>query len=463
MKIFTLPLNKLSHLYLFFLVITFTLINISCKKTDLFNADQVKSSRLTNKFFSLNGDVHPLVSKMVAEISRRNTKHEFIENFATTNGLPVWDKAIITAGKLNSSNSFIANSNSQQDSLVYVPLVLENTQQVNGFVRAVISDSIYLSYCLAKDYKNYPFTRNGFEVDATEFSSFLMLLDHEVFGHKRFNITDLRLFDFSLSSLSQSSTIIEIKSISTASPSNLMAGTITSVCWLTPTENTLSGHCTCGGGFGNCWCWNDESRVGCCGTRVCVDIITGTGSGIPGFSGTPIGGGLPASGGSGDIPPYYPCQNVIIQSLLPEPLPPCPPPVGGSGWDPYAPLFDYSHLDNPILVNDDMVTMPVGFNFLFENFNAILNPPLRIIGKVAPRGNTEDMDWQNCNSSGILSNMLNLTDQQLFNFVEDLFHKTSTGSLETVGDDMIAKFRNSLGGTYSNGILNQKVFDNSNF
>ena len=74
------------------------------------------------------------------------------------------------------------------------------------------------------------------------------------------------------------------------------------------------------------------------------------------------------------------------------------------------------------------------------------------------------MDWgYDGDASGILSNMPNFTDQELFDEVEDLFHKTSTGILETVGDEMISRFRNKLGGNYSNINLSQKVFENSKF
>jgi hypothetical protein len=126
--------------------------------------------------------------------------------------------------------------------------------------------------------------------------------------------------------------------------------------------------------------------------------------------------------------------------------------------------FDYSNLNNPVLVNDDPVQMPMGFDFKFENFSTTTAPPSRVIGKTDPRGNTEDMQsGTNGDVAGILSNMPNFTSQQLFNEMEDLFHKTSVGVLETVGDQMIARFRNNMGGSYYNADLSQKVFESSSF
>jgi hypothetical protein len=130
----------------------------------------------------------------------------------------------------------------------------------------------------------------------------------------------------------------------------------------------------------------------------------------------------------------------------------------------FTPVFDYTNLDNPVFVNDDTLQMPIGFDFKFENFSSTTAPPIRIIGKVPSRKNSEDTTYgTNCDHSGILSNMPGFTDQQLFDEMKHLFHKTSVGILETVGDQMIARFRNSTGGSYTNNDLSQRVFESSAF
>lgn len=128
--------------------------------------------------------------------------------------------------------------------------------------------------------------------------------------------------------------------------------------------------------------------------------------------------------------------------------------------------LDYSNINTPVFISDDIVQMPVGYNFQFGNYNNVTDPPIRTIGKTLPRhnDNSEDMTWgTNGDITGILSNMPNFTDQQLFDEVIDLVHKTSIGILESVGDEMITRFRNNLGGEYSNINLSQKVFESSQF
>jgi len=70
------------------------------------------------------------------------------------------------------------------------------------------------------------------------------------------------------------------------------------------------------------------------------------------------------------------------------------------------PQFDYSNLNMPVFVNDDIVQMPLGFDFQYENFNATPDPPIRQIGSIDKRNNEEDMEWgTDGDVAGILSHM----------------------------------------------------------
>ena len=187
----------------------------------------------------------------------------------------------------------------------------------------------------------------------------------------------------------------------------------------------------------------------------------GTGSGGGGTGGGTGGGGTPPNCN----PPAVPFakgtngnQNNIVRDCE-------------GGWEPVPIedepielLFSYSHLDNPTFVADDPVAMPAGYQFAFSNFDINTPTPIKVIGKTLSRGNTEDMQYgSNCDANGILSSMPNFTDAQLFAQVEDLFHKTSTSALQAVGDVMIDRFRNNLGGQFANSTLSQAVFVNSKF
>lgn len=294
------------------------------------------------------------------ELERRNNIKEFVNEFAETKGFPIWNKAILSFAEKNSSNNF-GNSGGNTDSLVYIPLVLQNTNTTNGFLRAVINDSISFSYCLAKDYKNYSFTSSTNIATADEFASLIMMMDKEVFGQNKFYLTDPRLLTGTGTGNVSQNRIAKIVSIENGTTgNNLCEGTIYTVSWLVQDPQS----CTCVNGAstpgGVCQDW----ETGClaCSNTVTITITVGDDPGCGGTGGSgegPIGGGTPISGGpsgggtgGGSPPPYYPCQN-LPTSLLPEPLPPCPPPTGSGGWTQPASLLsvDASAVVDPCLLD----------------------------------------------------------------------------------------------------------------
>ncbi len=332
-------MRKFQRNTLLFLLAAITII-AACRKADqpvsIGNAS-LADTTITQQFFSIPAAADPVVQAIAKEIERRNGSKEFITEFAKTKGFAVWDKAILSFPKIKAGSNF---SNTIADSLVYIPLVLQNTAVTNGFIRAVINDSISLSYCLAKDYKNYPFTTTTGATTADEFSSLLMLMDREVFGYNMFTITDNRLLNepgsTNVSPYTRTAKMLSATNGINAG-NNLCEGTIYTVSWLVQD----AANCTCANGASNggvCQDW----QAGCtaCSNTVTITITVGDGSC---GGGGPVGGGTPTTGGpsgggtgsgGGQIPPYYPCSGGIPTSLLPEPLPPCPPPGGGGGWVP---------------------------------------------------------------------------------------------------------------------------------
>jgi hypothetical protein len=332
-------MRKFQRKTLLFLAAATTIIT-ACRKADQpvsVNNTFLADTTITQQFFSIPVAADPVVQAIAKEIERRNGSKEFITEFAKNKGFAVWDKAILSFPKAKAGSNF---GNTAADSLVYIPLVLQNTAVTNGFIRAVINDSISLSYCLAKDYKNYPFTTTTGATTADEFSSLLMLMDREVFGYNMFTITDNRLLNepgsTNVSPYTRTAKILSATNGINAG-NNLCEGTIYTVSWLVQD----AANCTCANGASNggvCQDW----QAGCtaCSNTVTITITVGGGSC---GGGGPVGGGTPTTGGpsgggtgsgGGQIPPYYPCSGGIPTSLLPEPLPPCPPPGGGGGWVP---------------------------------------------------------------------------------------------------------------------------------
>lgn len=456
----------------FLLLFTICISILSCKKEDFSTVE--KENTVTKKsFFSFPSNTNSIVLRVGNEIFQRESAKAFVDAFAAKNGFPVWNKVLFAQKErvLHHNNITTPTGSGIIDTLVYIPLVLENETTVNGYILATITDSINLSFSLAKDYPAYSFQQNGDFSEASKFVYRILKLNQLVFGNDKYKIPDTRLF--SKDTLHQKTASISLASLTGNNQglafahnqftNGLYTETICDVVTVTVVDCGYPQSRECENGCDRCSMCTHVYRE-----EICYDITyEGNGGG-----GTPGEGG---GGGSGGIPHEYPCpdpQAPIDMGVVRPPIGDCPPPVPPTGpiflpiddEEPTSPLVDWAHLNNPVIVEDETVEMPPGFNFTFENFSDNIVPPTRVIGRVKPRGNTEDMlSGNNCDASGILNLMPNFTDQQLFDEVEDLFHKTSMGTLEMVGDEMIQRFRNKLGGAYSNPNLSQKVFESNSF
>lgn len=165
------------------LTATILLLFYSCKKLDHPHAGSDAHGSQDNiaaRFFSAKGHIDPAAQIVLNEIKRRNNEGKFINDFTQTNGFPIWSHALVA----NSPN---------QDTVVYIPLVLNKTRFVNGFIKAVINNGIVISSFKSSDYSNYPFTENA-SFSADNFATLMMYFDNKVFHHDQFVLTDARLF-----------------------------------------------------------------------------------------------------------------------------------------------------------------------------------------------------------------------------------------------------------------------------
>lgn len=302
----------------------FILINNSCKKIESIESNN--NLDVERKFFSSQNGLNPHVIRVYDYIKSLNEKIPFVNHFAENMGFPIWQKSLVI-DKFNVTNNILTEG---QSIYIYVPIVIEGEKQTNGFIRAVIDDTIRLNYCLAEYYKNYekdPIDNR--EVSKIEYASFFMYFDYLLFGTKKFKITDYSIF--------QSGNIDTISVVKEVMFKNaLVSGTTTSICWYQPNQAALNHTCTCGSS--GCSDWMDGCSA--CSIYICVDIIMGPGSSgeIP-IGGIPVLTGSAGGGGGIAIPPYYPCIPTIgtsspIQEAPNNPLPPCPPPNPGVGWIP---------------------------------------------------------------------------------------------------------------------------------
>lgn len=348
----------------------------ACKKTDsLITAGAAADTKITQQFFNVSPTEHPLVKRIVAEIQKRNNAYPFVAGFARTNGFAIWDKAILapkpkTILQRDGDSTLV-------DTLVYVPLVLANTLQVNGSILAKIKgDSIFLKYVLAQDYKAYPFDGGRTTVTADQFTAFMLLLNREVFGHQTFTITDERLF--ADPTYPHPDTTTKEVSFDTVQVDNLNIPSVNCmifqvrICGSNGTGRTSARTITTSPN--NCVYYYEEH----CYTI--YDDSGGWGGGSSGgdSGGSSGGGGIPGGGGGGaPIPHDYPCQTTGT----------CNPPGGGIGWlppvswdDDYNPyLADSVIVDSSISNNYPCVQKIIDSITNYANINAIAQVALKTV------------------------------------------------------------------------------------
>lgn len=167
-------------------------LTFSCRKTDK-TGDQKTDENLVARFLTLPPSTTPEVRRIAAFLKRKNEKTGFLNEMAKRDGFALWDKAIMTP-KTTSSKTMAARSASAGDTIIFIPLALENANHVNAFIFAKLDDSISLRLYRANDYASYGFgtiqdSTNNAEKLAVQF----MLLDLETFGHSSFKVLDDRL------------------------------------------------------------------------------------------------------------------------------------------------------------------------------------------------------------------------------------------------------------------------------
>jgi hypothetical protein len=325
----------------------------SCTKIDTLSVlNTPNGAPNPTTFFVAAPNTDPTVLRVLNNIKNRNNKTEFVTKFASENGFAYWDKAVITTldnKDLNGSQSIVAGTN-ELDTLVIIPIVLKDSNTVNGYILAKINNGIRLCYGLAKDYKNYDFNNSATKLRANGYSALMMLLNKQTFNIDRFEITDSRLFT-TLPSDSATGKKIVIITTPTANTASVLTVTTGTVCMTTQ-----------GSGCLNCIVYHPEI---CYSTTIDIQIPDG---GI-GVTPTGDGGAGGASGGGEEIPHIYPCipnPNLVNNNVVPGgSLPECPPPTGGLGWLP-TPISSVNPCDSFITSLQNDATFAAKFNELMH-------------------------------------------------------------------------------------------------
>jgi len=343
-------MTKLSTVSIF---LCMTVLIAACRKIDT-PSTAMADNATAERFLKLPITSSPEIKRIGQKLELLNQKHGFLSTIGKQDGLPVWDKPIFNIPKNAARSQAKQASTASNDTIVYIPLVLENANFVNAFIYAKLNGTVHLQLHRGKEYADYGFGNIQDSTDNAERLALqIMVLDKEVFGHTKFRLLDRRLFAIQSDTANNSTTapqrFLTIEDNSTNTNTNASArssahweeGSITH-CTYTGVSyhRTHTGSCA-GGTCDNCplcvtpGSWN-------CVTTVQYYFVSDDDD-WGGGSGGGSGGGGGAGGGSPEGP--QPCNPT---PELENGLPPCPR-GGGDGWIPE--LDDFSQTPCEIAQN----------------------------------------------------------------------------------------------------------------
>lgn len=311
---------------------------LACRKNDLTTPPNDPRQAI-NKFFTLPNITNPAVARIAQKLQTLHDRTGFVQALIEKDGYALWEKALINLPARSGRSTNTANN---ADTIIYIPLMLDNTDYVDAFICAKLGDSIQLQLHRGREYASYGFgsltdTANNAEKLAVQ----LMLLNESSFGHKDFKLLDDRLLkDGSLPPTARTrNRMAHVEPANTAQRSGFQTVQY-EVCTSTQYLQCTSNHACCpDGSCSGCQaaCWHTNTQ--CQTVSVLVYIDNGNwGLGDGGNNG---GGG--SGGGIINTNGPQPCNPT---PLLDNGLLPCE--LGNNtGWAPiiteYIPTFnDYA-------------------------------------------------------------------------------------------------------------------------
>ena len=174
--------------------LTIVLFYISCKKNELPTITE-NATNTENNFFTLHRSNDALEKSLVEYIFKENSKLHFTEKTVNQIGYPRWDK-ISGLTKNNTSNNSFKSIKNADTTIYYVPFVRDNQNFVNAAMLIKISANADTTFSYIQDcsYKAKQNTATSINDNAEYYAIFFMTLTKNVFGYKKFKITDPDLF-----------------------------------------------------------------------------------------------------------------------------------------------------------------------------------------------------------------------------------------------------------------------------
>lgn len=189
------PIVALSLLLTISTAILLSVFTPSCTKLDV---NEHRSWRDRKEFFDLPVNADPALKKVAAEFERQNKLTGFVNGMVAREGMPVWEKSRVTRySNRKNTLSRDGDENETNDIIeVFIPIVLNNADVVNGFFFSkIVGDSVALHLYRAIDFDKYPYGKTDSSIVTAELITVKLLgLNEDVFGHRKFQLTDSNLF-----------------------------------------------------------------------------------------------------------------------------------------------------------------------------------------------------------------------------------------------------------------------------
>ena len=130
MKSLNQRIPKFSNFYILLFTMSWGVL-FSCKKIDTNNATE---SNDISKFFLLPKNASHQTIQIAEELKRQNELTGFVSAIIKKEGYPFWNKVQVRISSQfpDKTKREYSTSSIQGDSLVFIPLVLDNTEYVNS-------------------------------------------------------------------------------------------------------------------------------------------------------------------------------------------------------------------------------------------------------------------------------------------------------------------------------------------
>ena len=305
-----------------------------CRKDDIFRNTNEKNAVGIRDFFTKDPVANLQVQRVMNELQRQNNSsgNSFVKSIIGKHGYARWDKSFTRIIKPNHATSFSKMAGEGNDTVVIVPLVKDEDEQVEAYLEAHLTEDVKINLRTAGEYRKMSFSNVKNEAtDAEVVAIRFMLLTKELYGFTNYKITDERLFNSFKKENDTSKSWITVD-LTTNSESLIYNETCIKVrinvdcpVIIEPIYTAIAVPKRCYETRDLCYHWWEEESGGGTGNNDPGSGGTGTGEG-----GNGSGSGGTGTGGDGD-----PCggNGLIVNGILP----PGPCDTGGDdgpGWFP---------------------------------------------------------------------------------------------------------------------------------